>query len=784
MDPMDTVDLTPLCDLSARAVFFPVRHHSPAAARLVRELALRLRPSAVLIECPADFNDRLEELHLPHQPPLAIYSYVRLGDGTRRGAFYPLCEHSPEWQALRAGREVSAEVRFIDLPWADIAAADAQETSNRFSDAAFLRSRYIAALCRKLGVDDFHTLWDTLFEIDAGLSAEAYLRRCHELCGHMRLLEGPGALSDRRREAFMAGEVRDAIKRHKGSILVVVGGGHCLPLYWRVRGRDIGEFSDPPTYQPSDALPGEERGIALTPYSFERLDSLVGYEAGMPNPGFYQQVWQDRRGGRDDTHRTLLARVVEALREKKQPINSADLIAAESTARALASLRAHGCVWRTDLVDGLTTSLVKEPLTRDGHHPLLEAIHEVLRGGQHGALAAGTARPPLVLDILAQLKRHDLEARMVPREVELALENEPDRPRSEVLHRLRLLDIAGYQRIAGSDLIDREEAAPLWERWRIAWSPDFEARAIEAARYGPALADAAAASLAEQAGAIERDAGAAAELLLDAALAGLTDLAAELRQRVAGLIRAEGDFFRLTQALGHLLYLYRYETALRTAGSAALADLLREAYQRSLWLLESLGQTAGRDAEILAGVAALRETFERCESTLGLDRQELVAVLARVGADRGQGPAVRGAALGAQWSLGATDADGVRGQLRLFTEPDWLGDFLNGLFTLAREQVQRQRDLLLAIHEVVAGWSQDEFLHALPAVRLAFTSFTPREKHHLALTLRQTMGLADEPEAPALEVDVETAARALALEGRLFAAAARYGVRGEMEEGR
>ncbi len=777
---MDPVDLTPLCDLSARAVFFPVRHHSPAAARLVRELALRLRPAAVLIECPADYNARLAELFLPHQPPLAIYSYVRLGDGTRRGAFYPLCEHSPEWQAMLVGREVAAEVRFIDLPWADIAASDAAETSNRFTDAAFLRSRYIAALCKKLGVEDFHALWDTLFEIDAGLSVETYLQRCHELCGHMRLLDGPGGLSDRRREAFMAGEIRQALRRHKGSVLVVVGGAHCIPLYWRVRGRDIGAFSDPQTYQPSDPLPDEERGIALTPYSFERLDGLAGYEAGMPNPGFYQQVWQDRRDGRDDTHTTLLAKIVETLREKKQPINSADLIAAESTARALASLRAHGCVWRTDLVDGLTTSLVKEPLARDGRHPLLEAIHEVLRGGQRGALAAGTLLPPLVLDVQAQVKKHQLEARMVPREVELLLEDDADRPRSEVLHRLQLLDIAGYQLVAGGDLLGEE--TEYRERWRVAWSPDFEARAIEAARYGPSLADAAAARLAEHAKAIERGAGAAAELLLDAAMAGLTELAAELRRRVVELIRTEGDFFRLTQALGSLLVLYRYQTVFPAAGSESLGELLAEAYRRSLWLLESLGQTAGRDAEVLAGVAALRETFERCEVLLGLDRQEIVAVLARVGADRGQGPAVRGAALGAQWSLGATDADGVRGQLRLFTEPDRLGDFLNGLFTLAREQVQRQRDLLLAIHDAVVGWSQEEFLHALPAVRLAFTAFTPREKHHLARSLREALGLAEE--SVTLAVDAETAAEALAFEGRLFATAAKYGVRGEKEERR
>src|SRR5436309_3422687 len=106
------------CGPGTRTVLFPVRHHSPTAAHLVRDLITRLRPAAVLIEGPADFNERIAELDLPHRPPLAIYSFVHLADGLRRGAYYPSCEHSPEWQAVRAGRENGAVVRFIDLPWA------------------------------------------------------------------------------------------------------------------------------------------------------------------------------------------------------------------------------------------------------------------------------------------------------------------------------------------------------------------------------------------------------------------------------------------------------------------------------------------------------------------------------------------------------------------------------------------------------------------------------------------------------------------------------------------
>jgi hypothetical protein len=774
---MQPQDLAPLLDLAAPVVFFPVRHHSPTAARLVRTLIERARPAGILIEGPADFNDRLGELLLPHQPPLAVYSFVRLPDGQRRGAFYPLCEHSPEWQALQAGHASGTHLEFIDLHWADVA-RDQEEPSNRYSDTDFLRSRYIGDLCERVGVDDFHTLWDTLFEIDPDLSLETYLQRCHHLCGLVRLLDGPGRPSDRIREAFMAERIRQARERLVGQILVVCGGYHCVALYGRLTGSAPEGMAEPLRWEASAPGPGEERGIALTPYSFERLDGLAGYEAGMPNPGFYQQVWNDRRAGRTGTHRELLRNIVRRLRERKQQVSSADLIAAETTAQGLAALRGHPLVWRNDLVDGLTGAIIKEELTSGHRHPLREVIHEVLRGGARGVLAAGTVLPPLVLDIRKELAEHDLEAQATPRDLGLDLEQPPQRERSRILHRLRVLGIVGYERTGGFDLVERADLVRIHETWQIVWSPDFEAGCIEASRYGPSLDVAAAAHLAEQAEGIERDASAAARLLLDAALAGLTGLATELRGMVQELIRSEGDFFGVTAALGHLLYLYRYDTVLETAGSGEVGALLREAYDRSLWLLESLGQLADRVEELLAGMVALRETFERCEGLLSLDRSELVQVLARVGSDRAQGPVVRGAALGALWSLGATGGEQVRTWMRQFHDADLLGDFLTGLFALAREQVQRQRNLVLSIHETLTGYSDDDFLAALPALRLAFTYFTPREKHHLALTLREGLGLREQSALAALAVDVETAARALTLEGRLFEAVRTYGLRG------
>lgn len=762
-----------LCDLSARAVFFPVRHHSPACARHVRALARAMKPAAILIEGPSDFNERVAELHLPHTLPIAIYSYVRLPDGARRGGYHPFCEYSPEWVALRTARELKAVTRFIDLPYADIAAIDA--TANRYADRGLAQSKFVARLCQRAGVETFDELWDSHFEADRDLPLEEFLRRLHQFCLHSRQMDDEVSESDRLREAFMADQVRAALKEFKGRILVVTGGYHSSALFARLNGIDFHGTRDAP--REASAPDDGERGIALTPYSYERLDSLRGYNAGMPNPGFYHQAWLDAERGRTDTHRELLARVAKALRKAGQPISSADLIAAEGTAQGLAQMRGRTVVWRADLVDGITGALIKEERAYNMRHPLLDAVHEVFRGGERGELAKGTALPPLVEDLKKQLKEYELVPKQVPRNVDLDLETEADRERSRLLHRVRVLSIAGFNRTDGTDFAQRGNLVKLWERWNVKWSPDHDATAVEAARYGAALLDATAARLTERAASVDRNAEEAAKLVLDAAFAGLSNLAGEFASRLAAIVRADADFFSVTKALGHLLYLFVHDHVLSTSGRNDIGELFTEAYARGLWLLETLGQPSGKDREATNGVAALLDAFERAGDALNLDRAELVGVFERVSASERSAPILRGAALGALWTLGESDAHRARAALLLFADPARLGDFLTGLFALAREAVQRNPDLVIAVDQVVAAFGDDEFLEALPALRLAFTYFTPREKHHLGLTLLRALGIQEAASLTTLEVTADEMAEALAFEGRVWDAAKKYGVR-------
>lgn len=777
--------------MSPRVLFFPVRHHSPAAALALRDILRRVKPEAVLVEGPSDFNPRVGELFLPHALPIAVYTWYQREDGERRGAYYPFAENSPEWQAALWARDNGAAFRFIDLPWAEldsIEPGEEERSSQRWADGELRRSDYVARLCRELSVDSFDDLWDELFEIEKDLRADEYVKRAGLFCSHSRSLERLSA-EDREREAFMASRVRDAVAEFRGRIVVVTGGYHAPALAAALEaGEDTPRDGDRAEAATASRIPDDKRGIALTPYSEARLDALKGYEAGMPGPGFYRKVWEQASEGGGWDHRAVVSEVVAGLRARKQLFSSADLISSEATSRALAGLRGHDRIWRRDIVDGLRGALVKDDLAAGGSHPLLDAIADVFRGDRVGRLAEGVTLPPLVVALRAELSRLGLEPAQTAREVELDLHKPEEREKSRVLHRLRLLSVRGFTLVDGADPAPGTDPGELWEKWSLLWSPEMEATAIEASRYGSSLEEATAAVLHEKAGLLGRDAEKAAALLLDAALAGVGSRVKALIGELEALIRAGGDFLATAKALDRLIYLYVWDTVLEFGDREYLGGLLSETWRRALYLFEGIGIIAGKDRELTDAVRALASAFERCADTLGLGREELSGALRRVKDDDAQSPLVRGAALGALWAIGESGREEAATALRLFWDPSRLGDFLTGLFSLAREEVRRDGSLLESIDERLSAFAAGEFSEALPALRLAFTWFTPREKAQMAARIAGSKSERDtdaaapsgrRDEAPELlAVSPAEAAETLAFEEALARQALRFGLRG------
>jgi len=751
-----------------------VRHHSPACARLVDRVIREKRPAFVLIEGPADFNPHLADLRLAHDLPLAIFSFHAAGDSSK-ASYSPFCAYSPEWRALRGAWRVGAEPLFCDLPaWH----ADFGERANRYADPHGERSAAAEkALAEAMGEDGLDALWDALAEqAPAGELAERLDRYFH-------LLRPDGAEdpAEAARERFMARTTAWALKKAgRREVVLVCGGWHAEAVRRLALAAD-GE-------KPVLPEPGARTGSYLVPYDYRRLDRFTGYAAGMPSPAYYEQVYGCGLAAAADWAANEIA---AGLRRLGQVVSTADRVAWQSHAEALARLRGHAAVLRADLLDAALATLVKEGLEerpaweaadRLGPtvHPALAAMLAALTGTRRGRLAEGTRMPPLLADVERRLEELEVETDPAGRRLTLDWHDERDRARAHVLHALVILDVPGVERLAGPA---RAEAGAPREEFRLADHADRMGVLIEASAWGGTLPMAAAARVAARAAQAAGDMSELAACLSDALFAGILaeseDLPAQLER---GLSRAR-TLDELGPAGGAVVRLHRFGDLFGSDAHHALGRLARAVFARALWLVEGVGHGASGTQGIEA-VLACRDLMRDCPG-LDLPADDFVAALGRCVAAPDSAPTLAGAALGCLIACDRAEVEGAADRLRRFSRADQLGDFLGGLFALARETIAAHEPLITAVNALVSGWTDDEFLMALPSLRQAFAWFPPRERERLARSvltahgygaaeadmaalgwMRQSRSVADQAGALALEA---AARKRLEISGLKFA---------------
>ena len=753
------------------ATFIGVRHHSPACARLVRDTIRALRPAHVLVEGPADMNDRIGEVLLPHRLPVAIFTSYR--DETRQHASWsPLCEHSPEWVALTEGRAAGAQVRFIDLPaWHPAFATRA----NRYSDAERRHSAAIERLRAVYAVDNIDTLWDDLFEINID---DETVELAPNLTAYFDLVRGDADASDedRTREAYMAEWVRAAIvdagDRH---VVVVTGGFHHPPLI----AQSAHVSADTPLAWPDvPRLPdGAVGGSYLVPFSFARLDAFEGYQSGMPSPRYYQRLWE---AGPEAAGDDIVHAVVRRLRARRQPVSTADLVSARALALGLARLRGHPTPSRADVLDGLVSALVTDALDRPlpwtgrgrltpGTDPVVVEMVAALSGNTVGRLHPATPHPPLVAAVENDLRNHRIP---LTGSLDLDLTLDTDLARSRVLHRLGVLGVPGYERRSGPAL----GALPaLGERWDLHRSDLWLPALIEAGSFGATLRAASTAAIGDAFTAAGKDPAAIALVLFDATLCDLDELALQIVGRATAVIATVTELGGLGVLLATALGLWRHDRLLGTSGSAALASIVAAATTRALWLVEGThGGPAPADDGRLRALVAVRDAVIHASPVLDMPRDAVQAVFQRT-SEGDRPPDLRGASVAMLWVLarGGDDASpslarAVQGAARV----DSLGDFLAGLFAIAREEVLADGDdgVLGVLDDVLARRSEEEFLVALPSLRQAFSWFPPRERETIAERLLERRGVRGSARSLLrLRADPAEIAHARAVEARVDA---------------
>lgn len=754
--------------ITPRVLYFPVRHHSPACAWAIRRWIREHKPRAVLIEGPDDFQPLLP--HLLHEkcvPPVAIYTHYRLGGKTERAqderhaAYYPLAAYSPEWVALREGHAVGAVLRFIDLDYASQRhveeSAEAKPGALRIeslqTEHYFRRSSYLREAARRCGCRDHDELWDHLIEVrGAHRPVEQVVRDVATYC-HLSRLDTPNEVLDsdgtNAREAVMARAIREVLDQDDSRpVLVVTGGFHSVVLP-----RLVAEVPAQPKRHASTT-----RHACLTRYTFAQLDAMSGYAAGMPQPGYYQALWEALEAHEAAPFDAVALRLLVNLghtaraRDLSASVSVADEIAALEQARRLAQLRGHDGPAREDLWDAVRGCLVKGELGADGE-AVLALARKLFTGEATGDVPPDAGVPPLVDDF-----RRVAEARKLPvsfggaQAVSLEIyKKEPHRDTSRFLHRLEFLGVSYGNRRAGPDFLRGFDLRRVIEHWDCQWIPQTETKLIECSAYGASVEEAAGAKLQEEAARLHDESADSAStgvsLLVRACLMGLPAAVENLALQLADWIGRDAGFLSVAKALSQLMLLWQSREPLQAAMLTVLPELLRTAYTRACQLLELAVQLPDDQAEaFVEGAMLLNSRLSVENDEQGLDAELFWQSLSTLLAHTTTPPMLRGAAAGLLHTAGRLDAEKVVQAVQGALSPA-VGDgarqvdFLTGLLQTARELAWREPMLLQAVEQMFASWDNDEFLLRLPHLRLAWSDLTPRETDRVASLVAEHHGV-------------------------------------------
>lgn len=738
----------------------PIRHHSPACSAHLKRLLDEIRPAAVLVEGPCDF-DRLIPLLRDEttRTPVAIVTLLTIeGDRGKKRAtsYFPFCSHSPEFIALRHGEDNVTQVRFIDLPshsrdWM----GDNVETAapNMLGDeAVFDSGDFVTALAQEMGCRDGNEVWDQLFEsrISDG-DWRSFFGEVGHYCSCIRsatapsIMERDGTLP---REAQMRALIALTRNEVDGPVVAVVGGFHAPAL---ASAKEKGDKVVSPN-------PSQSSGY-LVRYGNRQLDALQGYSAGLPLPGFYEKWWEWHHENPADTDprdwaHDLIGGFAEHLRKDGKAPPFPVILAAVEQAERLASLRGRSLPFRDDIIDAVRSTFIKDESPRHGA-PLLSELGAWLTGTGIGDVPASAGSPPLVEAVRNDARRlrfaiDDGEIR----QRNLDIYRKPaHREASRFCHALDLLGVGFGERTAGPDFRNDVGLERLFEIWSVSWSPMVEARLIEIAHQGDTLADAVAMTIAERVAALEmegkgRNALAAIDLFASACRAGIGESAGTILEVVEAEVIEDPQLRSVIAALSDVVLLRRGHKVLGITDTAPIDHLLGTTWRRVLILLPELAHIPADQAQpSVKALADLRGIIELAQTAgFAFDLEPFEAALTRLSA-ADLAPQVDGAVMAFALLDGRADGELLEERLRgelagAYVKPSEKLAFLGGIIAIAPELLWTLPQVIDALDSVVGDADEDEFIALLPHLRLALMPLDPRDVDRLSGMVAEKLGLA------------------------------------------
>ena len=622
-------------------------------------------------------------------------------------------------------------------------------------------SEFIQRLVRRLGCRDFDELWDHLFECNVDQDSTAgFVGRLATYCDLSRASYSTDALvadATLAREAIMVKVIRAEYSRLKkprriGSVLVVTGGFHTVVLPAAVARRGNPRLTK---LQPT---PESLLTSWLIRYSFDQLDSLAGYQSGMPNPGFYDAIWNAHNSVASMRHAIagLISKIARRTRGQSiaHEASVTDSIAALQMMDQLALLRGHATPTRSDLIDAVFGCMRKE--NQIGSDLLNGIVDRILAGDRVGAVPASAQRPPIIDDFHRAAAKTRLPFNTSEsRNVRLELYRRPaHRQISFLLHQLKSLEVPYATMVDGPDFVHGDRLSRLHEEWHVQWSPMTEAQLAESAFWGDTVATAVSHRIAHRMQQLRdegqaKSADLAVDLLIQTCRCGLHDYAQEIVRLVSQEVAGDASFVSVSSAVLRLALLSDALEPLEANRLTELDDVCRQCYQRATHLIDTLSHVPDDQLDAsLNGILGLREILMAQIGTEEIDAspldpelffEALERLLAAKSPPRSE---VAGATAGVLYAAGRMDQDSVCDCVRqyLSASVEDINDacgIIRGLMLTAREVFWRMDHLLKAIDQLFRNWDQDRFYQALPNLRLAFSHLAPKEIDHVAESVAQ-----------------------------------------------
>ena len=771
-------------DLAERGIhFLPIRHHSPACAYATLQALQQLQARHVLIEAPRSFNRLIADLQHPEsQPPLAVLCQTEIieqnvdavnGETVEqkqtRTAYYPFCDYSPEWAALRYAPEINAQVEFIDLAWSSQVEHELQTFAKQTWQSRSLQqerylghSQYLQALAHKLHCRNHDELWDHLFELKSKKEMNDWQNFFHEVlvwCAMSRLdyedsvLEADASLV---REQCMLQSILECYENNKGTICVITGGFHTLALIEELAKQLL---SEKPKKIKKIKSADQNDQAWLIRYSFDRLDALNGYASGMPSPAFYQRCWQqimDDSANEVEQRQTLTVELLSdfsrQLREQ-QILDSSFITVKNATEQAmrLASLREHHLISRFDLIDACQSSFVKGSLD-EGQQAFQHLLRQILSGARLGQVVQSTQTPPLLAQVyeLAKIHRFKLDETTSKRAKLDVFRNQKHRLRSRFLHLLEFLQVGFAKSVSGPDFLGGGRLHLLFEEWDYAWTPHVEAQLIGLSELGSDLNTIAVQKLLQlketfsQSGQ-GRSSHLAVQLLIRAALMGLHKQIPILFAEIQQYLPNDPDLDSVIQCGQKLLNLWIGKDFLAFQQQPELKGLLEQVIPSALFLLSQLATPpADQQQQILNQVLQLRNLSKQIQRVVEGEADWLTQfyqTLARLHTDWQKLDILAGAVDALRFIDGDLTEQNLQQSIQqhfgIGASPEHAVAYLSGMMQSAPELLLRYPAMAQLLNQLLLQWDEATFVAILPDLRQAFTHFKPKETAAFAEQIAQ-----------------------------------------------